>query len=115
MNNKYDWICDYSEGFAAVMLNKKWGFINKEGKEIFPLKYDLVSYFENGFARVKLNGKWGFIDLQGKEICQLKYDDALDFENGFAKVFLDEELYIDGNGIEYDKIKIEKYVRRNYD
>ena len=28
---------------ASVFVNGKWGYINKSGKEIIPVKYDSVS------------------------------------------------------------------------
>ena len=57
-----------------VKLNGKYGFIDKEGKEIIPLKYDEVREFREGLATVELNKKWGFVDKEGKEVISLKYD-----------------------------------------
>jgi hypothetical protein len=56
----------FHEGYAAVMLNKKWGCIDKTGKVIISCKYDEVGIFSDGYSRVKHNGKWGFIDKTGK-------------------------------------------------
>ena len=39
---KYDGIAPFSEGMAAVRLNKKFGFIDKTGKEVIPLKRILL-------------------------------------------------------------------------
>lgn len=63
----YDIVDDYCEGFAAVMLNGKWGFIDEEGNKICEIKYDYVGLFDNGFADVKLNDEWCFIDQNGLE------------------------------------------------
>jgi hypothetical protein len=57
----------FSEGLARVELNGKWGYIDKEGKEVIPIKYDWARSFSEGLACVKLNGKWGYIDKEGKE------------------------------------------------
>ncbi len=38
--NKYDYIHEFKEGFAAVELNGKYGYINSSGQEIIPLIYD---------------------------------------------------------------------------
>lgn len=71
---KYDEILPFSEGLAPVRLYDKWGFIDKKGKEICPLKYNRVAEsFSEGLACVKFNGKYGFIDKKGKEIIRLKY------------------------------------------
>lgn len=73
---KYDEAYGFSEGFAQVKLNDKWGVVNKEGEEVIPLKYDGVENFDQGFARVRLTGKFGYVDLTGREVVLPKYDDA---------------------------------------
>jgi hypothetical protein len=55
-----------------VKLDNKWGYIDKSGKEIIPLRYDDGRIFMDGLAAVKLNNKWGFIDKTGKEVVPLK-------------------------------------------
>jgi len=62
---------------AKVKINNKWGFINKSGKEIIPVKYNSIYDFSDGLALAIINDKWGFIDKTGKEIIPLKYDRAL--------------------------------------
>ena len=65
---------NFHNGFAEVMINGKWGFIDESGKEVVPLIYDYIESFENGFAEVMINDKWGFIDESGKEVVPLIYD-----------------------------------------
>jgi hypothetical protein len=49
------------------MLNGKYGFIDKTGKEIIPCKYDGVLYsLSNGLFCVILDGREFFIDKTGK-------------------------------------------------
>jgi hypothetical protein len=79
----------FSEGLTPVKLNNKWGFIDKTGKEVIPIKYDNAGYFSEGLAPVKLNGKCGFIDKTGKEVIPIKYDNV-------SKIFLyelDDEIF----------------------
>ena len=38
--SKYDVADGFSEGLARVILNGKWGFIDKSGREVIPCKYD---------------------------------------------------------------------------
>lgn len=64
----YDRVADFFEGLAAVSLNGKWGFVDKNGKVVIPIKYDIVGDFNHGKTDVKLNGKKMFIDKSGKEI-----------------------------------------------
>ncbi len=68
----------------------KWGFINKIGKEIIPIKYQYAQNFSDGLAAVMLNKKWGFVDSNGKLVIPLKYDLVHEsFSNGKAVVSID--------------------------
>ena len=82
---------DFSEEMVLVQLNKKFGFINKDGKKITALKYKEAESFSEGLAAVKINDKWGFIDKTGKELISLKYDRIESFNNGVAKVQLNKK------------------------
>jgi antitoxin component YwqK of YwqJK toxin-antitoxin module len=70
---KYDHCNNFKDGFAAVSINDKWGFIDITGKEITLLKYDQVLDFNAGIAYVYINENLGAIDQSGKEILELKY------------------------------------------
>jgi hypothetical protein len=58
---KYDKVCAFSEGLAAVKVNNKWGFIDKDGKMVLEAKYDLAGSFMFGKAYVDNH----FIDKKG--------------------------------------------------
>ncbi|MDR2138593.1 MAG: WG repeat-containing protein [Tannerella sp.] len=47
--------------------NGKWGYINRAGKVVIPLKYDRATDFSGGEALVRLNGQSFFIDRTGRE------------------------------------------------
>lgn len=66
-------------------INKKWGFLNKEGKVAIKAKYDYVSDFKDGIAEVgmkELKNKdsvelgyiinYGFINEKGDEVIKIK-------------------------------------------
>lgn len=79
----------FDEGFAAVSINGKWGFVDMTGKEITPIKYERgteAPYFMDGFTAVKLNGKWGFVNAAGKEISEFVFDNMYrpSFTDGLA-------------------------------
>ena len=96
---KYAWKGEYYEGLAMVRLDKKYGFIDKTGKEVIPIKYDDVEEFSENLAKVKLNGKYGFIDRIGKEVIAIKYDAAMKFSEGLAFVGLNGKwFYINRKG-----------------
>jgi serine/threonine protein kinase len=65
---KYSFEGSFYEGLARVELNGKWGFIDKTGKEVIPLKYDWAGAFSEGLAAVELNGKTYYIDKTGKYV-----------------------------------------------
>ena len=83
---KYDWKDEYYEGLAMVKLDKKYGFIDKTGKEVIPIKYDNAWGFSEGLANVRLNNKWGFIDKTGKEVIPIKYNYADRFSGSGKKL-----------------------------
>lgn len=59
---------------VAVKKAGKWGFINKEGKNVIPCQYDKVASFREGLVAVVKNGKSGYINTKGKEIVPFIYD-----------------------------------------
>jgi len=101
-DRQYDYVSEYSEGFAIVKNDQafnynrkdyriitKYGFINRQGKEVIPLKYDEVKPFLDGMALVAIDSsvrKFGFIDKTGKEIIPIKYDEIKPFSEGLAVV-----------------------------
>ena len=86
----YQFVYSFKNGFAIVVTNKKYGFIDKKGRNVIPCKYDYAHDFSNGFALVKQGEKYGYIDSTGKEITPMKYDFGHDFLNGRAVVKLDD-------------------------
>ena len=60
---------------AKVRVGKRWGYIDKRGKEIIAIKYDYIGApTEKGFLKVEIEGKYGLIDITGKEITPCVYD-----------------------------------------
>ena len=91
----YDGAWKFNEGLAAVKLNGKYGYINKLGQEIVPLKYDAYTNglafresFSEGMAPVRLNEKFGYVNKQGQEITPIKYEYAANFCEGLAQIKL---------------------------
>ena len=67
------------EGLARVQLNGAWGYIDKTGQLVIPLRYAKALSFSEGLAGVQVNGKWGFIDKTGREVIVPTYEDVLAF------------------------------------
>lgn len=75
LTEDYDEAGIFTFGLAPVSKNKKWGFIDENGKLVIPLIYDEADYFtKNGLSAVKRNAKSGFINQQGKEIIPVIYE-----------------------------------------
>lgn len=89
---KYSDLTSFRNGFAAVKSAGYWGLINKEGKEIIPLKYSSFSLPQEGLISACLpsaNGsgdKCGFISTNNKVVIPFKYIAADNFKEGVAKV-----------------------------
>lgn len=63
----------FSEGLAAVTINKKSGYIDTTGKIIIPLKYAECNKFSFGTATVWMGDFCGLIDKKGKLLIPIKY------------------------------------------
>ncbi len=77
----------YLNGFARVLKNNKFSFINKAGELIAPFQYEGARNFSNHLAAVQINNKWGYINEQGKMVVPLMYDIAYDFTAPVTGVF----------------------------
>lgn len=103
-DRQYDYIYDYSDGMAKVknqLFNydrkdyhsiTKYGFIDKTGKEIIPLKYDSAENFSNSIAYIgnQVNDiiLFGIIDKTGKEITDLKFYGFKPYSNDLSVYYL---------------------------
>lgn len=79
---------------AAVKLDDKWGFVNKNGKVAIPCIYDEVYSFSGGLTTVKLDRKWGVINKQGKFVLPCVYGNiywAIDYRVTDDEISWDEE------------------------
>jgi hypothetical protein len=70
--------------------NKRWGYINKNGKVIIDPKFYEAGNFFAGMAKAKIDefGKYGFIDTKGAWIISPEFDEAGDFMDKLAPVRL---------------------------
>lgn len=69
---QYDNLSLFSEGYAPVCKNGKWGYIDKTGREVIPCKYDWANPFHEGLASVlpSYGSGYGFIDTTGREVIR---------------------------------------------
>ncbi|HET8854984.1 MAG TPA: WG repeat-containing protein, partial [Salinimicrobium sp.] len=84
---------------AVVKLDGKYGYIDKEGKEVIEFKYDAAWCMSEGMGLVSSKGKWGFINKDGDLIIDFMYDAAHPFSEDLAAVELNGKWgFIDKNG-----------------
>lgn len=69
-----------------IEVNRKYGYINKQGKEIVKPQYGSAGEFSEGLAPVCNNGKCGYLDLSGNEVVPFKFDEAYEFSEGLARI-----------------------------
>ena len=82
---------DFSHGYAAVYIDKKWGFIDSKGVMISQFKWEEVGEFAEGLAPVLENGYWKYIDGGGNLAFSQKFQEAKSFSEGLAGVKLDHK------------------------
>lgn len=80
---------DFCEGLAAVMVQHRWGFINREGKLTIPARYLSVTSFREGRAWVcdideDFNRHWSLIDDHGNHLTPFEFRSVESFHDGLA-------------------------------
>ncbi|MDX6289412.1 MAG: hypothetical protein QOH42_1211, partial [Blastocatellia bacterium] len=77
----------------------KWGYIDKAGKLVLPLRFTHAEDFSEGLAGVKDGEHGGFIDHQGRFVFDVPLDVTLGFHEGVAGVLWKGTLaYFDRTG-----------------
>lgn len=117
-------------------MTQGYGFIDKTGKEVIPLKYDYADFFSDGLAVVGKNTnnflelemdeaviekyyfkKYGYIDKKRKEVIPLKYDIANSFHDGLATLGAKGEYrgysYNSFSGLSVNIVGPEVYTDKN--
>ena len=117
LKTDYDYVLNFNDGLAGVLINNKWGFIDHTGKVVIKAQYDDIgdkdggkaagtSGFFEGMAAVKKNGKWGYIDKTGKEVVKPTYELAYNFSDGLALVYKNNKFgHVNKSGKEMIPLK----------
>ncbi|MEO8025587.1 MAG: WG repeat-containing protein [Bryobacteraceae bacterium] len=69
-----------------IRVDKKFGFIDRQGQVVIAPQFDTVSEFSDDRARVYIGSLAGYIDRQGKMVIEPKYATATDFAQHRAVV-----------------------------
>ena len=105
---QYEKLGSFSEGYAAVCKNEKWGYINTKGDEVIPVSIEAkcVGRFSEGLAVVMCGGEdFKIINTAGESLFSLKiinrgYDMNL-HESSELPYYINGKLYVplyDENG-----------------
>jgi hypothetical protein len=91
-----------SERFIFIR-NKKFGYIDRNGKIVIPARFDRAENFSDDLARVTIGKKCGFIDRNGKIVIPARFDEyrVRDFSEGLARVEMEiggKKGFIDRKG-----------------
>jgi len=92
------------DGWLAQAQNneKKWGYINPQGKWVFkPILDKAKAFSEDNIARVYRDNKWGFVKSDGSFLIEPRFNDVSPFQQGLAAVQEqkgDDYYYINSKG-----------------
>ena len=84
----------FSDGYAAVEQDGKWGYIAEDGTLAVPYAYREAYGFCCGRAKVRPGSNWGYIDTDGDLAIRDKWAQATDFGNDMAFVQEDGKWYV---------------------
>jgi hypothetical protein len=81
----------FSEGSAAVMINGKWGIIDRSGQFTIAPELQHAGNVSNGATAIKRtrDSSWQYVDKNGKEAIRGQFVWASSFNNGTAAVQTD--------------------------
>lgn len=90
------WARSFFEDRAAVLINDKWGFIDRSGNIIIDPQFVEVAYFSNGLCAVIIDENerlWAYIDKQGEIVINPQFKTASAFSEDVASVSTDGQVY----------------------
>lgn len=87
-----------------ILVNGKWGFIDRSGKIVIEPKFDAFHYWSHfregdGLLVIQVGGKWGYCDQTGAIKIAPRFDEAREFSDGLAAVKVGDKWgFIDQTG-----------------
>jgi hypothetical protein len=92
---------DNPPSLFPVLMEGKWGYIDKQGKLVLKADFAGGSRFSEGLAAVQMvkAGRVGFIDETGKVVIPIQFDLADPFSEGYSAVWINHKWgFIDRTG-----------------
>lgn len=72
------------EYIAVADENERWGYINKNGKQVIDFTYFNAKSFSCGVAAVQVANEWGYISQKNVLVMEDCYEQAQPFHEGYA-------------------------------
>ncbi len=94
----FEYAQSFSERMAAVVVDHKFGFVNRKCELIIQPRFAEVGQFREGMCRVLGSSEWYFINQSGgvvlrrKSSERLEWNDAEDYFSGLARIHLGGRL-----------------------
>ena len=76
---------DPATGFYRVQQNRRFGYLNAQGKGLIAVKYTYLGFSKDKLIRAEQN-LWGYLNEKGNVVIDFQFENADDFNNGEAKV-----------------------------
>ena len=100
----------YVNGFARVMQQSHFSFIDQKGALIHPVNLEGARNFNNHLAAVRINDKWGFINETGKLVIPFNYTIVYDFTESITAVYNNKIWQlINTNGVVVKQLDIDAF------
>lgn len=111
---EYEDAKSFSEGIAAVLIDGKWGGIDREGNLVIKPQFDDSFCFCSDLAVVGIKAgdgmRFGYIDKKGNMVLPCQYDAALDFNGDRSWIEKDGEMFqIDKTGTPVSGAKLHNF------
>ena len=73
MPSGYDFMRDFTCGYAPVLLGGKYGIVNTELESVIPCEYEYIEALSDDLFKFREDGKWGIIDKSRKLVAGPEY------------------------------------------
>jgi len=82
----------FTDGLLQVLVKKKWGYLDMDGKLAIENKYDKATRFNNGLAVAKMGKDYFIINTSGEEtkINIEKVKEIKRFSEGLAPIYMED-------------------------
>ena len=93
----------FSENWAAVEYNDKWGFIDTTGSTVHPFVFDDAAAIVSGLAWVQVQNEWRIFRRDTRKLHRpsLEPNDVMDFDRGVARMHVGGTRVNPIGGIDY--------------